>query len=938
MQAVPIALCLAFFLPAAVSAQTSTGSVTGHVTDEAAKPVNGATVRLVGAPYGARSHDDGAFRIDFVPAGTYRIRVTIIGFNPDTQTVVVQGGGAADVMVKLRPAAVNLPAVMVTAYRMGESKDVALDKQKDADNIVSVLSGDEIRALPNANAAEAAGRIPGVSLERDEGEGKFVQVRGTEPRLQNVTVDGSHVPGTEQGDRIVKLDDVPAEILSAIEVSKTLTADMDADAIGGSVNLVTKVPEGAPRGYVSGQFGHITLLDHTTGQGGLTWGGRFGADQKLGFLIGGSIDRFNRVINDVEPSWSVDNAGVSHPVEWSERDYSYFRDRYGLGGDLDYRFNGHSQLFAKGMWSKFLNHGNRYVYDVSGNDSTGSGGDYLTGVDLQRQVQLRTPTEQLWGMTIGGKQDNGQWFLDYAANLAGTEQNTVDYRSTTFDYGPSYILAINGSNPEKPAYQYLSGANATDAATATNYGLTNYSSDNGLTTGKDLGGQVNLQRNYLMGGRPGAIKFGLRLRNEEKDYSQNNESFKGSGSYLLSQALSGFADPNFYNYLQPGFLLGPLPDFGTSTQYENANPGAFTNKTDSIGNALASFTGKERILAGYVMNDIDLSPAFHLNLGVRVEMTHSTYTGNVANTPTDTLGNPTGPTTVSAVSGTHDYTDVFPSAQFRYGVDENTNVRIAATRGIARPNYSDLAPSLQGNLNTIYQHQYNNLTAGNPNLKPEHSWNFDLLVEKYLPSVGGVISGGVFYKKITDFIGTKGFIYNGPYAAFDGYYGTEKQNGGDGHLEGFEADWSQHLTFLPGALSGLGFDVNWTHVSSSVVVDTTTGRTAMMLRTSPDVANAAVTYDKGFISARVAWTYNGANIDQYNDGTPTANGDNYFYAHSQIDASAILTVAPNVQMQLQVLNINNAVFGFFQGTPDHQFNVQREYYGQTFYLGLKYGF
>src|SRR5215472_4807795 len=127
MQAVPIALYLAFFLPAAVSAQTSTGSVTGHVTDEAAKPVNGATVRLVGAPYGARSHDDGAFRIDFVPAGTYQVRVTIIGFNPDTQTVVVRGGGAADVMVKLRPAAVNLPAVMGTAYRMGESKDVALD-------------------------------------------------------------------------------------------------------------------------------------------------------------------------------------------------------------------------------------------------------------------------------------------------------------------------------------------------------------------------------------------------------------------------------------------------------------------------------------------------------------------------------------------------------------------------------------------------------------------------------------------------------------------------------------------------------------------------------------------------------------------------------------------------------------------------------------------
>src|SRR5262249_49554045 len=139
-----------------------------------------------------------------------------------------------------------------------------------------------------------------------------------------------------------------------------------------------------------------------------------------------------------------------------------------------------------------------------------------------------------------------------------------------------------------------------------------------------------------------------------------------------------------------------------------------------------------------------------------------------------------------------------------------------------------------------------------------------------------------------------------------------------------------HLTFLPGVLSGLGFDVNWTHISSTVVVDTTTGRTALMRRTSPDVANAAVTYDKGAISARVSWTYNGANIDSYGDGTPTANGDTYFYAHSQIDASAIFTVTPNVQVQVQVLNVNNAVFGFFAGTPDHQFDLQREYYGQTF--------
>jgi TonB-dependent receptor len=435
--------------------------------------------------------------------------------------------------------------------------------------------------------------------------------------------------------------------------------------------------------------------------------------------------------------------------------------------------------------------------------------------------------------------------------------------------------------------------------------------------------------------------MGLRYRNESKDYVNRSTQFAANASnYLLAQALSGFTDPSFYSYLggAGNFPLGPVPDYATAHSYEDANPGAFTNTTDTVGNALASFNGKERIVAGYVMNAMDLSPAVHLNLGLRVEMTHSSYLGHVASTPTDTTGAPTGPTTVATVTGAQNYTDLFPSAQLRYGLDENTNVRVAVTRAIARPNYSDLAPSLQGNLNAVYAHQYSNLSAGNPNLKPQHSWNFDFLFEKYLPSVGGVISGGVFYKKISDFIITKDFIYNGPYTPFVGYYGTEPENGGDGHLTGIEADWSQHLTFLPGILSGLGFDVNWTHVSSSVVVDTTTGRTAAMLRTSPDVANAAITYDKGFISARVAWTYNGANIAGYGDGTPTAAGDDYFYAHSQIDASAVLTLTSSIQMQLQVLNINNAVFGFFNGTPGHAYDVQREYYGQTFYFGLKYGF
>ena len=935
-----VVLCLSVPLSLAsipALAQTPPGAITGRVTDSTSRAVAGASVQVIGTPFGTRTRDDGSFRLENVAPGSYRLRVSLLGFAPDSASVTVTSGAATEVSLQLRPVAVSLQSVLVVANRMGETQAAALDRQKEAENLVTVLPGDVIRALPNYNAAEAAGRMPDVSLERDEGEGKFVQVRGTEPRLSNVTIDGVHLPGTERGNRIVKLDDVPSDILGAIEVSKTLTADMDADAIGGSVNLVTKTPEGRPRGYVAAQYGHISLLNHDLGQGGLTYGGRFGADSKLGFLIGGSVDRTNRVINDLEPAWSVDGTGRSSPVEWSQRDYIYYRTRFGLGGDLDYRFNEHSSVYLKGLWSLFKNHGATYFYDIAtGGDSLGAGSTgYGTGASLTREVYVRTPTERLWGLTAGGHQEINAWTLDYAANFAGTRQQLTDYRFSPFVYSDSLTFRYDASNTEMPRYQYVSANEQARAFNPHNFQLANYFVLNGLATGRSLGGQFSAQRAYGLGNRPSELKVGVRYRAESKDFAQGNQFFSyngGAPSYTLDSALSSLSDPNYYQALSPGFALGPLPEPTTVLPWENAHPQFFTNGTNAVGNALASFNGKEQISAGYIMNTVEFG-ALRVNLGLRVERTHSDYTGHAAATDTAT-----GTTTVSQVSGTQSYTDLFPSVQLRYAADQNTNVRVAVTRGIARPHYSDLAPHLSGNIGAIYKNSYSNLSAGNPDLKPQRAWNYDLLIERFLPSLGGVLSGGVFYKSLTDVILTRNFIYQGPYTPFVGYYGTQPQNGGSGHLVGVEADWVQHFTFLPGALSGLGVDVNWMHADSKVLVDPASGREAPLLRQAPDIGNAALLYDRGPVSGRFAWTYNGPYIAFYGDGSATAGGDDYFYEHSQLDASVIYNVVPGVQVQAQVLNLNNAQFGFFLGTPDHRFAVQREYYGRTFYLGAKYGF
>ncbi len=606
---------------------------------------------------------------------------------------------------------------------------------------------------------------------------------------------------------------------------------------------------------------------------------------------------------------------------------------------MDYRFNDRSSIYVKGLWSLFKNHGTRYVYDISAADDSAATptSGYATGLGLTREVSQRTPTEQLWGLSAGGKHDLGGALLDYSFNAAGTRQSVTDYRFSPFTFAGTGGLTVkyDASNISLPTYQFINSAQAADAANPNNFVLANYNTNDGLTTGRDLGGGANILIPYQWGDHPGGFKFGVRLRDEHKDYSNNNQTFTATGTLPLSQAVATFQDPGFYSRFTNAFVLGPLPDNDASIAWENAHPSAFTNTTDTVGNLLSSFTGSERIYAGYLMNTMDVGP-LHVNVGLRVEHTVSSYVGHVAATPTDSTGTPTGPTTVTTVPGSQNYTDLFPSAQLRYAVDYNTNVRLAVTRGIARPNYSDLAPSLSGSLGVTFKNQFSNLTAGNPNLQPERAWNFDLLAEHFLPSVG-VISAGVFYKRLTNVIIVRDFVYGGPYAPFVGYAGTQPQNGGDGHLEGFELDWAQHLTFLPGLLGGLGFDANYTYVHSKVVVDTS-GRQAPLLRQAPSIANVALTYDRGPVSSRIAWTYNGANIAGYGDGSASPTGDNYFYSHSQIDASLILNVTRTVQLQLQVLNINNAVFGFFNGTPDHAYNFQREYYGQTFYEGMKYAF
>jgi TonB-dependent receptor len=348
---------------------------------------------------------------------------------------------------------------------------------------------------------------------------------------------------------------------------------------------------------------------------------------------------------------------------------------------------------------------------------------------------------------------------------------------------------------------------------------------------------------------------------------------------------------------------------------------------DHIRNDGNNYDAKEKVAAGYVMDTLKFGK-IHVVAGIRVEHTDASYAGYKISL--DDSGNwlSTAPS-----SADNKYTRPLPSIQVRYEIDPSTNLRAVYGWAIARPNYTDLVPSL------YITDTRKQVVAGNPSLKPTKAQSYDLLFEHYLSTVG-VISAGGFYKDLTDPIypGSNSIVVGGP---FDGFTRVQPINGPSAKIYGFEAAWQQHLGSLPGWLNGLGILANYTYTHSKATFDPTTGRTgtAALQRTTPDEFNIGLTYDKGRFSLRAAVTYNSATIFSYNykdgaaGGLSGPGGDTYLFAHTQIDAQATYQFKSGVEIIVSGLNLGNEVFGFYNGSP--QWTIQREFYGPTFGVGLR---
>ena len=945
-------------------AQNSKATLAGTVKDDSGAVLQGARVTLEPAAQPAASNLQGAFFFNSLAPGNYKVTVSFVGFEPFTKEVTLNAGQTTQIDAVLKVASAN-DEVIVTAERLHGDAE-AINRTLAAENILQVLPADVIMSLPNANIADALGRMASVSVERDEGEAKYVQIRGTEPRLSNVMVDGVTIPSPESGVRQIKLDTIASDLVDSVEINKTLQANIDGDGIGGSVNLVTKTAADTPTIALYGVGGYTPIIGgREVGQSGGTIGKRFMADKKLGVLIGGTYDYNGRGINDLEPVPTA-NSAAPHYDGMDFRDYVYNRTRWGATGSLDYKFNEGSNISLRTLFSTFRNWGNKWVFTM--ND----------GGQPQYSQDWRRPNMAIGSLELQGHHAFGANTILWSASVSRSRSLSGSGGANFQWTGDPNVSCTNVSGPSvyRPGWAGCVGsgiAQMDNGFDKNNYGFTEFDYP---TFGQSV--QLNLQasgsyaRVYHFGTHFGTVEFGAKIRNAHKFDDTYNSFYTvpvetdSSGNPILDpkgntipipvpisahpEWNGTFSDSSYYDSSYKSLGAWPaITDWGKLRGWVESNKSQLVfNGGPGINSA--NYDLIERIPAGYVMNTVELARRVRLVAGVRIEATH-----------VDTTSFDSTAGTLSYKAG-GDYTNVLPSASLRFALDKDSDLRLVYGRGIARPDPQEI--SLAVSQPTKNQGVVD-ISLGNPTLKAEQANNYDLLYERSFGH-NGLLQAGYFYKDLTNPIVSSQYYSTKTFPdvpAGSTVLVSQSINAGSAYVQGFEIGFQQRLTYLPSVLGGAGISANYSHTASAARDLPLRDDQPALLRDAPNTWNISPTYDTKKFSMRIGMTYDDAMIYayQYQDlayqldasgnpisvngvlqttpnpqvnGTKGPAGDNYLYAHYQFDTQASYQLPWGLQVYGYGLNLNNEVFGFYNGGP--QYVVQREYYHPTYAGGIRW--
>lgn len=910
------------------------GTIKGRILDTSNQTLPGATIYIDSLHTGVVSDINGFYTLTNIAPGTYKVKVSYVGYSPVEMTITVPEGKTVESDVMLNDG-VKLREVVVGGAFNGQRR--ALSSQKNAMGIMNVVSADQVGKFPDSNIGDALKRISGINVQYDQGEARFGQVRGTSADLSSVTINGNRIPSAEGDTRNVQLDLIPADMVQTIEVNKVVTADMDADAIGGSINLVTKNTPNKRMFNATAGSGYNAVSKKAQLNLGLTYGDRFFND-KLGLMFSGSYQNAPGGSDNAEFEYDVDDGSVVMK-EAQMRQYYVTRERQSYSLALDYEFNPDHKISFKGIYNRRNDWENRYrvVYkDLDESDPSEQSIELQTkgGADDTRNARLER--QQTMDFTLDGEHNlGGRLLMDWAASFSRASEDRPNERyfglKMDNNTGENLINTFRGIGGRAP-YSTI----AIPGLDNEGWELDELTNSNQSIYENEWKFRLNFELPLMKGLYGNTLRFGGKYTNKEKD--RETTMYKYDGEDVNDNPIfndGGAWREHGSSQIRKGFMVGDNYPEGThfvSKKYLGSiNFNSMQGEPD-YEEMSGNYHAKEEITSAYLRFDQKLGQKLDLMLGLRMEHTALNYRG--LNWVVDEDENESLESTGNRKNS---YTNWLPSVLLKYDVNDDLKLRASFTETLSRPKYSALIPSVN------YNRADEEATIGNPNLKPTTSYNFDLSAEYYFKSVG-LVSVGLFYKSINNVIVDevwKGMDSQLPITGTYDYEISKPINAYDADLFGVEVAYQRDFGFITPALKCLGFYGNYTytanktknhHFEHRVLED---GEDIDMIGSPEHTANASLFFEKWGFNLRLSYNFASAFVDEMGE---VAQLDRYYDKVNYLDLNASYTFGKRFKTTIyaDVTNLLNQPLRYYQGTKDR--TAQVEYYGARFNAGIKVSF
>ncbi|HCB41548.1 MAG TPA: TonB-dependent receptor [Pseudomonas sp.] len=797
---------------------------------------------------------------------------------------------------------------VMTIIGQAAQMEQALEEQRMSNNTESVVHADAIGQLPDENAAEALQRVPGISVERDQGEGRFVRVRGLGADLNSVTINGTLVPAPESDRRAVAMDVLPSELIQSLSVVKTLTPDMDANSLGGTIEVESL--SGFDHDGLFYSLSTEASYDDNTGDTSPEVSGAFSNR----FSVGDGVDNlaiatalswadrsFGSDNVETGGAWDFDDPAGARLEELEERRYDISRERAGIGFNVDYRPDDDTELFLRTLYSRFKDSETRQANVIEFADAqlAGERGD----AEGAREIKDREETQEIKSLVIGGERQLGDWKVAAQYGYSEAEEDSpLHTPGAVFEGNDDFLNA--GYNDSKQPNLSIDDAFYDPA----NFSLAEIEREQGLTTDTEQNIRVDLTRDWFMADLPSQLQFGAKFSTREKDNNLDVWAYEDFDTY-------GFTDDqlSLEQFVSGTTRLGPkISASALERLLSGLNPADFYDDEESRIN---DFTIQENINAAYLMNTVDIDD-LRIIAGLRYEGTRLKTEGTGLNEGV-----------FESVDTRNSYHHWLPGLHAIYQLGANSQLRASWTNSVVRPTFGQLFPG--------FVVDGNEAEFGNPNLKPLESSNLDLGIEHYMGRAGAV-SAFVFYKDIENFVYDADLAGTGDYATFD--EAMSYVNGDSATVYGLELAYAQKFSWLPAPWNGLLVNANTTLSRSDADIEQYNPDTGRMQSRSIDLpgqsdltGNLTLGWENDKLSLRVSANYKSDYLDEVGD----VLDKRYDYRVDDqlfVDLSASYFLTDNLQLFMAAQNITDESYYVYTG--DRKYNAQYEEYGPTYKVGL----